>query len=193
MTSVVSDKKGQGRFVREPMLIHIGEFHREQETRLEVIVPIHVQEAVIDALKRSHPYEEPAFDLIPLSNRWEQVGSGVVGALPEPVDEVLVLEKLKEIFKTGCVKHSPLHNRKISRIALCGGAGASLITKAVIAGADMFVTGEIRYHDYFEFESHILLAEIGHYESEQYTNSYLCNPFYTGRYKSDKLFVKYGY
>ena len=66
-----------------------------------MIVPIHVQEAVIDALKRSHPYEEPAFDLIPLSNRWEQVGSGVVGALPEPVDEVLVLEKLKEIFKTG--------------------------------------------------------------------------------------------
>ena len=62
-----------------------------------------------------------------------------------------------------------MHNRKISRIALCGGAGASLITKAVIAGADMFVTGEIRYHDYFEFESHILLAEIGHYESEQYT------------------------
>lgn len=152
----------------------IGEFHREQETRLEVIVPIHVQEAVIDALKRSHPYEEPAFDLIPLSNRWEQVGSGVVGALPEPVDEVLVLEKLKEIFKTGCVKHSPLHNRKISRIALCGGAGASLMTKAVIAGADMFVTGEIRYHDYFEFESHILLAEIGHYESEQYTKEIFC-------------------
>lgn len=152
----------------------IGEFHREQETRLEVIVPIHVQEAVIDALKRSHPYEEPAFDLIPLSNRWEQVGSGVVGALPEPVDEVSVLEKLKEIFKTGCVKHSPLHNRKISRIALCGGAGASLITKAVIAGADMFVTGEIRYHDYFEFESHILLAEIGHYESEQYTKEIFC-------------------
>ena len=164
---------GAGTYAK-PYCGTIGEFHREQETRLEVIVPVHVQEAVIDALKRSHPYEEPAFDLIPLSNRWEQVGSGVVGILPEPVDEVLVLEKLKEIFKTGCVKHSPLHNRKISRIALCGGAGASLMTKAVIAGADMFVTGEIRYHDYFEFESRILLAEIGHYESEQYTKEIFC-------------------
>ncbi len=72
------------------------------------------------------------------------------------------------------MKHSPLHGRKISRIALCGGAGASLMSKAVAAGADMFVTGEIRYHDYFEFESRILLAEIGHYESEQYTKEIFC-------------------
>ena len=163
-----------GRLIK--LVTYVPSTHVEsvRNALFEVIVPIHVQEAVIDALKRSHPYEEPAFDLIPLSNRWEQVGSGVVGALPEPVDEVLVLEKLKEIFKAGCVKHSPLHNRKISRIALCGGAGASLMTKAVIAGADMFVTGEIRYHDYFEFESHILLAEIGHYESEQYTKEIFC-------------------
>ncbi|WP_273389211.1 Nif3-like dinuclear metal center hexameric protein [Barnesiella viscericola] len=152
----------------------IGELHREPETRLEVIVPVYAQGAVMAALKRSHPYEEPAFDWIPLANRWEQVGAGVVGHLPEPVDEMLMLEKLKETFEVGCVKHSPLHGRKISRIALCGGAGASLMSKAVAAGADMFVTGEIRYHDYFEFESHILLAEIGHYESEQYTKEIFC-------------------
>lgn len=147
----------------------IGEQHREPETRLEVIVPAYMQGAVETALKRSHPYEEPAFDWIPLANRWEQVGAGVVGNLPEPADELLVLEKLKDTFAVGCVKHSPLHGRKISRVALCGGAGASLMSRAVAVGADMFVTGEIRYHDYFEYESRILLAEIGHYESEQYT------------------------
>lgn len=152
----------------------IGELHREAETRLEVVVPAYAQRAVTAALKRSHPYEEPAFDWIALANRWEQVGAGVVGNLPEPADEILVLERLKEIFGTGCVKHSPLHGRKISRVALCGGAGASLMAKAVSAGADMFVTGEIRYHDYFEFESRILLAEIGHYESEQYTKEIFC-------------------
>lgn len=169
---------GEGTFRPElhakPYCGVIGELHREPETRLEVIVPVYAQGAVMAALKRSHPYEEPAFDWIPLANRWEQVGAGVVGHLPEPVDEMLMLEKLKEIFEVGCMKHSPLHGRKISRIALCGGAGASLMSKAVAAGADMFVTGEIRYHDYFEFESHILLAEIGHYESEQYTKEIFC-------------------
>ena len=152
----------------------VGEMHREPEIRMEVILPVYAQGAVLNALKRVHPYEEPAFDCIPLSNRWEQVGAGVIGMLPEPADERLVLEKLKTTFNVGCVKHSPLHGRKISRVALCGGAGASLMSKAVAAGADMFVTGEIRYHDYFDFESRILLAEIGHYESEQYTKEIFC-------------------
>ncbi len=158
----------------KPFCGEVGKFHREAETRMEVVVPAHRQEAVLQALRSAHPYEEPAFDLIPLANRWEQVGLGVVGNLPEPMDEILVLHRLKETFGVGCVKHSPLHNRKISRIALCGGAGASLMSKAVAAGADLFVTGEIRYHDYFDYESRLLLAEIGHYESEQYTKEIFC-------------------
>ena len=171
-------QKGEGTFRAgtnaNPYCGKVGEMHREHEIRLEVILPIYAQHSVLDALKRVHPYEEPAFDWIPLSNKWEQVGAGVVGMLPEPTDEILVLEKLKTTFGVGCVKHSPLHGRKISRVALCGGAGASLMSKAVAAGADMFVTGEIRYHDYFDFESRILLAEIGHYESEQYTKEIFC-------------------
>ena len=171
-------QEGEGTFRAglnaHPYCGSIGEMHREPETRLEVVLPVYAQNAVLEALKSTHPYEEPAYDLIPLSNRWEQVGAGVIGVLPEPTDEILVLEKLKETFEVGCVKHSPLHGRKISRVALCGGAGASLMSKAVAAGADMFVTGEIRYHDYFDFESRILLAEIGHYESEQYTKEIFC-------------------
>ncbi len=158
----------------KPFCGKVGELHHEAETRIEVVLPIYRQEAILQALRSAHPYEEPAFDLIPLVNRWEQVGLGVVGNLSEPMDEILVLHRLKEVFRVGCVKHSPLHNRKIARIALCGGAGASFMSKAVAAGADLFVTGEIRYHDYFDYESRLLLAEIGHYESEQYTKEIFC-------------------
>ncbi len=157
-----------------PFCGEVGELHHEAETRIEVILPTYLQGKVLQALRLAHPYEEPAFDLIPLANRWEQVGLGVVGNLPQPMDEIEVLRQLKEVFGVGCVKHSPLRGRQISRIALCGGAGASLMSKAVAVNADLFVTGEIRYHDYFDYESHILLAEIGHYESEQYTKEIFC-------------------
>ncbi len=157
-----------------PFCGEVGELHHEAETRIEVILPTYLQGKVLQALRSAHPYEEPAFDLIPLANRWEQVGLGVVGNLPEPMDEVAVLQQIKEVFGVGCVKHSPLRGCKISRIALCGGAGASLMGKAIAAEADLFVTGEIRYHDYFDSQSRILLAEIGHYESEQYTKEIFC-------------------
>ncbi len=157
-----------------PYCGEVGKLHQADEIRVEVILPVYLQGAVLKALRKAHPYEEPAYDLIPLANRWEQVGLGVVGELPQPMDEMQVLERLKTTFGVGCVKYSTLRDCKISRIALCGGAGASLMSRAVAAGADLFVTGEIRYHDYFDFESRILLAEIGHYESEQYTKEIFC-------------------
>ena len=96
-------------------------------------------------------------------------GAGVVGELPEPETETDFLKRIKRVFEVGCVKHNRLNGRLIQKVALCGGSGAFLLPKAVELGADVFITGEVKYHDYFYYENRILVAEIGHYESEQYT------------------------
>ncbi|WP_300728357.1 Nif3-like dinuclear metal center hexameric protein [uncultured Bacteroides sp.] len=146
-----------------------GELHVEPEVRIETILPAFRKSTVVKALVAAHPYEEPAYDLYPLQNSWNQVGSGVVGELPEDEDELTFLKRIKCLFEVGCVKHSRLNGRRIRKVALCGGSGAFLLPRAVGCGADVFITGEVKYHDYFFYEDNILVAEIGHYESEQYT------------------------
>ena len=116
-----------------------------------------------------HPYEEPAFDLYPLQNSWQQAGAGVIGELETPETELEFLKRIKKTFEVGCLKHNKLTGREIQTVALCGGAGAFLMPLAIRNRADVFITGEIKYHDYFGHDTDILLAEIGHYESEQYT------------------------
>jgi dinuclear metal center YbgI/SA1388 family protein len=151
-----------------------GEDHQEEEVRIESIFPVHLQGKVVDALTASHPYEEPAYDLYPLKNSWSQAGSGVVGELLQPTDELTLLHQVKSIFGVDCLKHSPLRGRIIQKVALCGGSGSFLINDAMRAGADLFITGEIGYHHFFNHENRILLAETGHYESEQYTIELIC-------------------
>ena len=146
-----------------------GELHVEPEIRIETILPDFRKTAAVKALVAAHPYEEPAYDLYPLQNTWNQVGAGMVGELDTPEDERSFLLRIKNLFETGCVKHSRFEGRKIRKVALCGGSGAFLLPRAVACGADVFITGEVKYHDYFFYENHILVAEIGHYESEQYT------------------------
>ena len=107
--------------------------------------------------------------LDPRADGWLNAGAGVVGELPEPEAEEAFLRRIKQTFEVGCVKHTALTGRQIRRVALCGGAGAFLMPEAIKKGADAFITGEIKYHDYFGRAEEILLAEIGHYESEQYT------------------------
>lgn len=152
-----------------PFCGRIGEFHTENEVRLEVVVPKYRQTAVLKALMQSHPYEEPAFDLIPLANTWDSVGLGVVGDLPHPIDECDFLSQLKIVFKTDCVKHSPLLGHPVQRVALCGGSGADFITHAKMACADAFVTADVGYHRFFEADGSLLITDIGHFESEQFT------------------------
>lgn len=159
----------------QPYCGEIGVLHEEKETRIEMVVPRHLQARVTRTLLQVHPYEEPAFDWIPIENKWERVGSGVVGELLCPMDEMDFLQRVKSIFKAGCVKHTSLTGRKIRQVALCGGAGSFLIPQAVAQGVDAFVTGEIKYHEFFGNEESILLAEIGHYESEQYTKDVFCD------------------
>ena len=164
--------QGEGTFKAHPgthpYCGQINQLHIEKEVRIETILPAYQKSAVIRALLQAHPYEEPAYDLYPLQNSWMQAGAGVLGTLPQPEDEETFLRRIKDIFKVGCVKHSPLHGKKIQTVALCGGAGGFLASNALRAGADVYITGEMKYHDYFYYEDKLLVAEIGHYESEQY-------------------------
>lgn len=157
-----------------PYCGEIGELHQEPEMRIEMVLPRHLRARVVRTLLQVHPYEEPAFDLIAIENEWEQAGAGVVGELFCPMDEMDFLQRLKSVFKAGCVKYSSLTGKKIRQVALCGGSGSFLIPKAVAMGVDAFVTGEIKYHEFFGNDDSILLAEIGHYESEQYTKDIFC-------------------
>ena len=165
--------RGEGTFRAKegthPFCGTIGELHHEEEVRIETILPIYKKAEVVKALVAAHPYEEPAFDLYPLQNNWQQAGAGIVGELDEPETELEFLKCIKKTFEVGCVRHNKLTGREIQKVALCGGAGAFLLPQAIRMGADVFITGEIKYHDYFGHEEDILMAEIGHYESEQYT------------------------
>ena len=149
-----------------PFAGEIGELHTESESRIETIIPSFKKSAVLRALLASHPYEEPVYDFYPLSNSWHQAGSGVVGELPIAENEESFLQRLKVIFQLKSLKHSPLTGKMIREVALCGGSGAFLIPEAIAYDADIFITGEAKYNDYYDVEKKILLAVIGHYESE---------------------------
>ena len=138
-------------------------------------MPAFRKPTITRALLSVHPYEEPVFDFYPLSNTWEQVGSGVVGELPEEEDELAFLQRIKDLFQVGCVKHSAFTGKPIREVALCGGSGAFLVKDAIAYGADVFITGEAKYNDFYDVEDRILLAVIGHYESEVCTKDIFYN------------------
>ena len=149
-----------------PYCGEIDELHREKEVRIETILPSYLKTSVTRALLSVHPYEEPAYDFYALENTWKQVGSGVVGELLSEEDELLFLQRLKDILKTDCIRHSPLTGRKVREIAICGGSGAFMLPEAIAYGADVFITGEAKYNDFYNVEDKILLAVAGHYETE---------------------------
>jgi dinuclear metal center YbgI/SA1388 family protein len=161
---------GEGTFRAQananPYCGKIGELHTEPEVRIETILPTFRKSSLLQALLAAHPYEEPVYDFYPLTNAWNQSGSGVVGELPSPEEESDFLQRIKQIFQLQSLKHSAFTNNKISEVAICGGSGAFLISEAIDYGADVFITGEARYNDFYDVENKILLAVIGHYESE---------------------------
>ena len=153
----------------QPFVGKIDELHSEAETKIEVILPDYLKYKVLDALISSHPYEEPAYDFIPLRNAWNQVGAGVIGELEVAEDELKFLNRMKEIFNVPTIRHTQLLGKKIKRIAVCGGSGSSFLNDAILAKADVFISGDFKYHEFFEADNRILIADIGHFESEQFT------------------------
>lgn len=146
-----------------------GEIHQEAEIRVEVIVPKPILSRVIDKLILAHPYEEVAYDIYPLLNKNPRAGLGVVGDLPKSQTEIDFLKKVKRVFGSGCIKYSPLTGKNVERVAICGGSGAELIKDAIAANADIFITGDVKYHNFFDAEGKLVIADVGHFESEQFT------------------------
>ncbi|MFC2086649.1 Nif3-like dinuclear metal center hexameric protein [Bacteroidota bacterium] len=146
-----------------------GEIHFEEETRIETIFPLFLKTKILNALFNAHPYEEVAYDIYPLLNEFNKAGSGMIGDLEEELNEIAFLEKLKFIFNAGVIKYTNLLNKNVKRVAVCGGSGSFLLKKAIHAKADVFLSSDIKYHQFFDADHKILIIDIGHYESEQFT------------------------
>ena len=147
-----------------------GEREEVAEVKIEVLVEKHLERTVLQALFASHIYEEVAYEFVPISNLHQHIGAGMVGTLPHPMPETEFLAFVKKQMKTDCIRHTPLRDRNIERVALCGGAGSFLLPHALSAGADIFITGDYKYHQFFDADKKIIIADIGHYESEQFTS-----------------------
>lgn len=150
-----------------------NEIHFEPEVRIEVILPAYLEKKVVGAMIKSHPYEEVAYDVYALENEFGMVGAGMLGELEIPLSENDFLEMLKVKLKMPCIRHTAFTGNAIKKVALCGGSGSFLIGSAIASGAQAFVTGDIKYHQFFEAENKILLADAGHYETEQFTKELL--------------------
>lgn len=153
----------------QPFVGEKNQLHTEPEIKLELLFPAYLKSAVISALYKSHPYEEPAFDLIVLSNESKRLGAGLIGELADECDEAMLLQRLKLLFNCQYIRHTKLTGKKIKKVALCGGSGSFLLQNAISAGADIFISGDFKYHEFFEAENRILIADLGHFETEQFT------------------------
>ncbi|MCM4160019.1 Nif3-like dinuclear metal center hexameric protein [Antarcticibacterium flavum] len=165
--------QGQGSFKANqdanPSIGKIGEVHFEEEIQINVVFPAYFEHKVIKALFSSHPYEEVAYEVITLDNEYQDKGMGMLGELPEECSEKEFLSLLKETFQTGCIRHSELCGKMVKKVAVLGGSGSFAIENAKRAGANFFVTADLKYHDFYKAEQKLVLADVGHYESEQFT------------------------
>ncbi len=152
-----------------------GKLHFEPETRVETIVPKHLKSKVINAMLQAHPYEEVAYDIYYMQNKYEQYGMGMYGNLEQPLDGKTFLTLVKKQLNAEVIRHTALLNKPISRVAICGGTGGFLLQNATGIKADAFITSDIKYHQFFDAENKIVMIDVGHFETEQFTK----DAFYT--------------
>jgi dinuclear metal center YbgI/SA1388 family protein len=172
-----SDGKGtfKGNEKTNPYVGIRGQMHVEAEVKIETIYPAHLEAHILTSLIMAHPYEEVAYDIIPLDNHWANSGAGYIGSLEEGMTEKDFLAHLKKVFGCGSIRHTALSGKKIKKVALCGGSGSFLLKDAMRNGADIFVTADFKYHQFFDADNQIVIADIGHYESEQFTKELIFN------------------
>ena len=159
----------QGNEQTKPFVGQKQEFHTEAETRIETIFEAHREKQVLEALLNAHPYEEVAYDIYSLDNKHPRVGSGLVGELSDSMPESEFLASIKAVFRLKTIRFTRFLGKKVKKVALCGGSGSFLLQDAIAQGADVFISGDFKYHQFFDADKKLLIADIGHYESEQYT------------------------
>ncbi|HEX9979408.1 MAG TPA: Nif3-like dinuclear metal center hexameric protein [Flavobacterium sp.] len=156
-----------------PVIGKKGELTIGNEVKIEVTYKKHQEDGILKALFDSHIYEEVAYEIYELKNRHQNIGLGMIGELESPMEEKLFLEYVKEKMQCGSIRHTEFTGKHIKKVAVLGGSGSFAIKNAVHAGADAFLTADLKYHDFYLPEKKLLLADIGHYESERYTKNYI--------------------
>ena len=151
-----------------PFVGKIGETHHEDEVKIEVVISKHLLNSTMEQVRIHHPYEEVAYDVLPLENT-SNVGSGLIGELESEIDVNEFLAQLKQKMNVKVIRHTAICKNKIKKVALCGGSGSFLLSSAKNLNADIFITADFKYHEFFDAENQIIIADIGHFESEQYT------------------------
>ena len=167
------NSNGTGTFKAEPgadpYVGEIGKRHEENETKIEIVYPFFLEQQVVKALIDNHPYEEVAYDIFTMDNVHFGIGAGVIGELEDLKEEMEFFQILKNTFRVGAIRHTRLLDKPVRKVAICGGAGSFLIKSAIQKGADIYITADVKYHEFFDAENKLVIADIGHYESEQFT------------------------
>lgn len=150
------------------------ELHFEEEIRIETIYPTYMEKKILEAMFKAHPYEEVAYDIYPLENEDSLAGAGIIGFLKKPTNPIDFLNNIKETFNATCLKYSAINKKNIEKVALCGGSGSFLTGEAVKQKADIFISAEFKHNHFIEAVDNIIIADIGHYESEYFAKELIC-------------------
>ena len=159
----------------KPFIGEKGVFKKLEEERIEILFPAHMEASVLSVLKNSNTYEEVAYSMFTISNENQNVGSGMLGELSIAENALDFLGVLKNNLNSEGIRYTSLVKKKIKKVAICGGAGSFLLQAAIRSGADIFITGDFKYHEFFDAENKIIIADVGHYESEQYTKDLIAD------------------
>lgn len=156
-----------------PVIGNRGELVMAEEIKIEVTFEKHLQGKILNTLFSNHTYEEVAYEIYELKNTHQQIGLGMIGEFVNEISEEEFLKLVKEKMQCGGIRHSKFTNKKIKKVAVLGGSGSFAIGNAILAGADAYITSDLKYHDFYQADNKLLLADIGHYESERYTKNYI--------------------
>jgi dinuclear metal center YbgI/SA1388 family protein len=164
--SFMGDLTSNPKIGKKGQLVHI----EEQALRTSFLP--HLEDKIVTALHDAHPYETVSYEITTLENAYQDIGMGVIGTLPEPLPEHEFLALTKQVYGSKIVRYSLSRKRSITKVAVLGGSGAFAIKNALQAGADAYLTADLKYHDFFQANG-MLLCDVGHYESERFTKDIL--------------------
>ncbi len=165
----------RGNEFSQPVIGEPNKRHTGDEERIEVIFEGHQTQSVLKALRASHTYEEIAYEIYSLENQYVNVGSGMIGEFENELSIPKFLEHIKARMNTGCIRYTNTSKKAIKKVVVCGGSGSFLLSEALMASADAFITSDFKYHQFFDSDGKLLIADIGHYESEQFTKELIYN------------------